>query len=157
MQTIPLEPLLPTKKSATMALDAQQRSSIYRKLVPVLGDADANTLMSQFPSLEADELVTKQFLRAEISGVRGEMHTEFADVRGVISDLRGEMHTAFADVRGEISDLRGEMHTEFADVRGEMRLEIERVNTNLERKINHQTIWLGSLFVTALGVLRLLG
>jgi hypothetical protein len=121
MQTIPLEPLLPTKKSATMALDAQQRSSIYRKLVPVLGDADANTLMSQFPSLEADELVTKQFLRAEISGVRGEMHTEFADVRG------------------------------------EMRLEIERVNTNLERKINHQTIWLGSLFVTALGVLRLLG
>lgn len=29
--------------------------------------------MSEFPSLEADELVTKQFLRAEMAGIRTEM------------------------------------------------------------------------------------
>ncbi len=50
-----------------MALDARSRSSIYRSLVPILGEHDANLLMSEFPSLEADELVTKQFLRAELA------------------------------------------------------------------------------------------
>lgn len=50
-----------------MALDARTRSSIYTKLVDVLGDDDANSLMSEFPSVEADELVTKQFLRAELA------------------------------------------------------------------------------------------
>jgi hypothetical protein len=56
-----------------MALDARQRSSIYEKLVPILGDDDANALMTEFPSFEADELVTKQFLRAEMAGLRGDM------------------------------------------------------------------------------------
>jgi hypothetical protein len=50
-----------------MALDARSRSSIYQNLVPILGEHDANELMSQFPSAEADELVTKDFLRAELA------------------------------------------------------------------------------------------
>ena len=49
-----------------MALDARLRSSIYQSLVPILGAEEANALMSEFPAREADELVTKQFLRAEI-------------------------------------------------------------------------------------------
>ncbi len=50
-----------------MALGARSRSSIYQNLVPILGEEDANLLMSEFPSVEADELVTKQFLRAELA------------------------------------------------------------------------------------------
>lgn len=50
-----------------MALDARTRSSIYQRLTPILGEHDANELMSQFPSIEADELVTEQFLRAELA------------------------------------------------------------------------------------------
>lgn len=50
-----------------MALDARSRSSIYQKFVPILGEQDANLLMSEFPSVEADELVTKQFLRTELA------------------------------------------------------------------------------------------
>jgi hypothetical protein len=50
-----------------MALDARTRSSIYQNLVPILGEHDANLLMSEFPSVETDELVTKQFLRAELA------------------------------------------------------------------------------------------
>jgi hypothetical protein len=52
-----------------MALDARSRTSIYQKLIPILGDDDANKLMTEFPSLEADELVTKQFLRAEMASM----------------------------------------------------------------------------------------
>lgn len=50
-----------------MALDARHRSSIYGKLVPLIGEDDANALMTAFPSVEADELITKQFLRAELA------------------------------------------------------------------------------------------
>ena len=52
-----------------MALDARHRVSIYQKLVPILGDDDTNALMTQYPSIEADELVTKQFLRAELGAL----------------------------------------------------------------------------------------
>jgi hypothetical protein len=51
----------------TMALDARSRSSIYQSLVPILGEHDANVLMSELPSVEADALVTRQFLRAELA------------------------------------------------------------------------------------------
>ena len=50
-----------------MALDARQCSSIYEKLILILGADDANVFMSEFPSIEADELVTKQYLRAELA------------------------------------------------------------------------------------------
>ena len=60
-----------------MALDARTRSSIYGKLVTVLGDDDANALMSQFPSVEADELVTRHFLRAELAELRTELAERF--------------------------------------------------------------------------------
>ena len=56
-----------------MALDARHRSSIYTKLVPLIGEDDANALMSEYPSVEADELVTKHFLRAELAVVRTEL------------------------------------------------------------------------------------
>jgi hypothetical protein len=38
-----------------------------------LGEDDANALMSEFPAPEATELVTKQFLRAELAELRSEM------------------------------------------------------------------------------------
>jgi hypothetical protein len=84
----------------TMALDARTRSSIYQNLVPILGEHDANSLMSEFPSIEADELVTKQFLRAELAEFRAE--------------LRGEMAELRAELRGEIADFRTEFRTELA-------------------------------------------
>ena len=56
-----------------MHIDAQHRSSIYLKLLPTLGDDDANALMTAFPSLEADELVTRGHLRAELAELRQEM------------------------------------------------------------------------------------
>jgi hypothetical protein len=74
-------------KEPTMALDARTRSSIYQKLVPLLGSTDSNALMSEFPSIEADELVTKQFLRAELALLRGELRGEMAELRGDMASM----------------------------------------------------------------------
>jgi len=41
--------------------------------------------MSEFPAIEANELVTKDFLRAELAVLRGEF-----------GDLRGELHREMA-------------------------------------------------------------
>jgi hypothetical protein len=56
-----------------MTIDAAHRASIYEKLRPILGDEDANLLMSQFPSVEADTLVTRDHLRAELAEIRSAM------------------------------------------------------------------------------------
>jgi hypothetical protein len=50
-----------------MVLDARRRSAIYQQLVPLIGDDNANALMSEFPTYEGEELVTKEFLRAELA------------------------------------------------------------------------------------------
>jgi hypothetical protein len=55
-------------------------------------------LLSQVPSRELDEPVTKEFVHAEISGLRAEMHNEIANVRTEVSGLRAEMHRGFADI-----------------------------------------------------------
>ena len=82
-----------------MSLDAATRSSIYLKLAAVIGDDDANALMSEFPASDADELVTRDHLRAELALTRGE--------------LRHELHTEIGAVRNDIHELRTEMADRF--------------------------------------------
>lgn len=71
-----------------MALDTAHRSSIYNKLLDTLGEEDASVLMDQFPAIEADELVTKQFLRAELAELRAEIRIELhAEMRALSNRL----------------------------------------------------------------------
>ena len=93
-----------------MALDARTRSSIYDSLVPVIGADNANALMSEFPSVEADELVTKQFLRAELAELRAEFRAELAEFRAA---LLGQLNEEVGSVRSELADLRSEMADRF--------------------------------------------
>lgn len=63
-----------------MALDARTRASIYEKLRPLLGDDDANALMSELPATDADRPVTEQVLRAELADLRAELRSEMHDL-----------------------------------------------------------------------------
>jgi len=64
-----------------VALSQKHRSTIYQRLEPILGEAEAEALPSQFPAYELDEPATREFIRAEVAGVRSEM-----------AELRVEMH-----------------------------------------------------------------
>ena len=75
-----------------MTLDAAHRASIYEKLRPILGDEDANVLMSEFPSVEGHELVTKDFLRAELAQLRGE-----------VALTRGELHSEMSSLETRLT------------------------------------------------------
>jgi hypothetical protein len=79
------------RKCVTMTIDAAHRASIYEKLRPILGDEDANVLMSEFPSVEAHELVTKDFLRAELGQLREELALTKGELRAELAEVRSEM------------------------------------------------------------------
>jgi len=74
-----------------VTLTAKHRSSLYRSLSPLVGDEEAEALLAQFPGREGDELVTKDFLRAELSDVHG----EFAGLRTEIAQLEMRMNDKF--------------------------------------------------------------
>jgi hypothetical protein len=56
-----------------VALSTRHRSSIFQTLSPILGEEEAEAMLSQFPARDLDEPVTKEFVRAEIAGVRAEI------------------------------------------------------------------------------------
>jgi hypothetical protein len=85
-----------------MAISQKHRSTIYQDLAPIIGEEEAEALLSQFPSQDLDQPATKEFVRAEIS-----------DVRAEISDVRAELRTGLADVRTEVAALRAEMYDRF--------------------------------------------
>lgn len=74
-----------------MTIDAAHRASIYEKLRPILGDEDANVLMSEFPSVEAHELATKDFLRAELALLHEELALTKGELRGELSSLENRL------------------------------------------------------------------
>ena len=63
---------------------------------------------------------TMDYLRAEMSDLRGEMHALTGELRAEMSDLRGEMHALAGELRSEMHVLRTEMRLDFTDLRTTM-------------------------------------
>jgi hypothetical protein len=96
-----------------MAMTDEARRSLFTRLVEVLGDTDAVTLIDQLPPAGHD-IVTRQYLDERLDGLATELRVEMAELRGELrAELRGEM----AELRGEMAGLRGEM----AGLRGELK------------------------------------
>jgi hypothetical protein len=72
-----------------VALSEKQRSNLHRSLAPVVGEEEAEALLSQFPSRELDVPATKECVRGEIAGLRDELRTEIAGFR---VDVARELH-----------------------------------------------------------------
>lgn len=60
-----------------MTLSTKHRSSIDRTMCDVIGEEEAEALLAEFPTREGEELVTKDFLRAELAEFRAEMNDRF--------------------------------------------------------------------------------
>lgn len=57
----------------------------------MLGEEDANALMSELPSLEADLLVTRQFLRTELAGMEHRMTVRLTAVIATATAILGTL------------------------------------------------------------------
>lgn len=64
-----------------MALSQKHRTALYAHFLPTVGEEVTEALLAEFPARDGDDLVTKEFLRAELAELRAEM-----------AGLRVEMH-----------------------------------------------------------------
>ena len=76
-----------------MTLTAKHRSSIYSTLSPLIGEEEAEALLSEFPARELDEPVTKDFLRAELAELRAEMNERFRQMTIWVTTVMAAMTT----------------------------------------------------------------
>ena len=87
-----------------MPLSTKHRSSLYRSLTPVVGAEEADALLNELPALEGDELMTKQFLRAELAELRGDLGGQIAAVRAELHErLAGQTRWVFAAIIGGLT------------------------------------------------------
>jgi hypothetical protein len=87
-----------------VALTTKHRSSLYQTLSPIVGEEEAEALLSQFPARDLDEPVTKEFVRAEV-----------ADVRAELAQFRAEVAAEFGAVRAEIAQLEARINERFRE------------------------------------------
>lgn len=101
--------------------------------------------MSEFPSVEADELVTKQFLRAELAtqelATREFLRAELAVFREAM-EARFEAVDARFAAADETFTTKDFVRAEFAEIRVQM---------------HRQTVWLGSALAGATALLATIG
>jgi hypothetical protein len=86
-----------------VALSQKHRSVLFDYLAPRVGEEVTEALMAEFPARDGDELVTKDFLRAELAEVRSEfagLRGEFADLRADVSSLRSDLMIRLTGVIG---------------------------------------------------------
>ncbi|MDW3214992.1 MAG: hypothetical protein R8G01_13395 [Ilumatobacteraceae bacterium] len=81
-----------------MPVDDRTRLNLHRKLEAVLGQQEADTLMSHLPPVTWHDVATKDDVRASEVAVRA--HVD-ASVERLGTELRSEMHVLGADLRRE--------------------------------------------------------
>jgi hypothetical protein len=78
-----------------MALSTKHRLALYEHFQPHVGDEVTEALLAEFPARDGDELVTKDFLRAETAELRAEVHEGFARTDRHITNVIVGMTSVF--------------------------------------------------------------
>jgi hypothetical protein len=107
-----------------MALTQKSRSDAYEGLRSIMNEQSAEELLAHFPSRDLDEPVTREFVHAEIAGVR----TEIAEV-----DKR--LTTQIAGVRTEIAELDKRLSTQIAGLDKRLSTQIAEVDKRISTQI----------------------
>jgi hypothetical protein len=142
-----------------VALSQKHRSSIYQSLAPILGEEEVEDLLSQFPARELDEPVTKEFVRAEISGVRAELADFREQLRGEMADMRVDLEGKIAGVRTEVAGLRADLSSDIAGLRadhdgeiGSLRADMHALEARINERLRQQTVWIAGAMAVGMGL-----
>ena len=63
-----------------MALTHQHRVALYEGLSGIVDEEAVNEMLAYFPTRDGDEPINKDFLRAEMSDLRTELHQDMSDL-----------------------------------------------------------------------------
>lgn len=134
-----------------MALSERSRSVLYHGFMSVVEDEQAvQEMMAFFPARDVEEPVTRDFLHAELAGLRIEMAEFRTDIRTEMDAFRTEMRSEMDAFRTEI---RTEMQSEIGSLRTEFRGEIESLRTELRAEIHRVFGWNAALLVSLAAVI----
>ena len=90
-----------------------------RRLIEVLGEEEAETLMESLPPVAWSQIATKDDLGELEKRLMSAMDTRFTEFRNEFTDFKSEM-------RDEFTDFKSEIRIELADQRGEWKTELAR-------------------------------
>ena len=63
-----------------MALTHKHRTALYEGLSGIVDEEAVNEMLAYFPTRDGDEPINKDFLRAEMSDLRTELHKDMSDL-----------------------------------------------------------------------------
>lgn len=69
-----------------MALTERNRSALYQGLSTIVDEEAVQEMLSYFPARDVEEPVTKEFLRAELSGVESSIRTDMSAMELRLND-----------------------------------------------------------------------
>lgn len=115
-----------------MTIDEATRRKLSSRLREVLGEPQADALMTLLPSHPLPDLATRADLTAVTTTLRSEIQ---AEAKGI----RAEMDQRFAAVDRQLAELKGDLKAEFA------------------RQTVTLALTLGSLIIAVLGTILTLG
>ncbi|MCY3862444.1 MAG: hypothetical protein OXG67_10840 [bacterium] len=107
---------------ASEPIDEKVRWALMRRLIEVLGEEEAETLMESLPPVVWHQIATKDDLAALEERLRAEMNTRFAEFKSELAGLRGE----FAEFKSEFCGELAALKVELADQKGEWKTELAR-------------------------------
>ena len=122
-----------------MTIDEATRRKLSSRLREVLGEPQADALMTLLPSHPLPDLATRADLTAVTTTLRAEIQ---AEAKGI----RAEMGQRFAAVDRQLAELKGDL----AELKGDLKAEFARQTVTL-------ALTLGSLIIAVLGTILTLG
>ncbi len=133
-----------------MVLSEKARSELYTGFAPIVGDEAASQMLSCFPTREADEPITKEFLRAELLATRMELRDE---IRAVDTALRDEIRAGDTALRDEIRAGDTALRDEIRAGDTALRDEIRAGDTALRDEMRSMFHWMMGTMITLTGLL----
>ncbi len=111
-----------------MALSQKHRTSLFISLAPMVGEDEADALLSQFPSTDLDTPATKDFVRAEIVATKDELRAEMVAMK---DELRAEMVAMKDELRAEMVAMEARLRAEMVAMEARLRAEMVVLGTGL--------------------------
>ena len=127
-----------------MSVSESERSDLFGGLTEVIGEPNAEVLMSLLPPAPVGALATRADMHAETVMLRGEMAETRADLRIEMAELRTELRGEMAELRfelqGEMTELRTDLRGAMAELRSELQGEMVDLRTAVSAQINRGMI-----------------